>query len=142
VGYVKGPKAEGHFSDTALVSIFPFLLQTHAFESDVDTDYLRFLAEGRKRLPVARGAELRLRAGLGVGRGGLTAETRDMTTGAGTRNSWRSTGFTWEIAPGVAFTGERLALEVSLAYAQFPKIRVDDQHFDWNPFGLRAALEF
>ena len=138
LGYIKGPEAD--------VSIFN-AAPAGTVEANAETSFWRLLLELRQRARVRDGLEVRLRGGLGVARGEIEASGTStgifFLPGPDTvKNDW--TGFTWEITPSIAFVGERMALDIGIALAGFPKMKENDDfnEFEWMPIGFRVGLEF
>ncbi len=135
LGYVFAPKVDTHISGTST------LLGDGSTDREKKTQYIRLLAEARKKWPFRDSWSFNLGAGLGVAQG----HTKDSVTNAGSvttgnGGSENKLGFTWEISPSVSFKN----YDLGLRYAGFPKIDGNSNvaDFKWSTLGFFVGANF
>lgn len=133
-GYIQGPG----LSVTA-----PSLLPGSFIKGDLR--FTRLLAEGLYEIPLGSNLSFRLHGGLGEAWGRIDS---DIYLIYGGNVFYRSKdyvtmqGFSWEVGPSIAIVGERIDVELGLAYTEFPKYEKYGSKIEWHPYGARLAIMF
>lgn len=149
IGFVRGPNAK-------------FSIHTEDFSPPATTwdevdkyslQFVRILAQARKRFPLSDKFSADIGVGVGVARARLENEYACVVSGSGgcvPFDSYTETdsGLTYEVGPAIVYTGESLNVELGMTYAHFPTVKVTPDvinmplEFKWNPIGVRVGVEF
>jgi hypothetical protein len=146
LGAIQGP--EGKFS--IYTEDLPPSPATWTETDNYKTKFVRALLHVRKRFQVSERVDVRLGGGIGVAHGRTENEYTCSSTGMGGCDSYDAVSedflnLTYEVGPGIAFTGEKVDVDFSILYASFPRLPQADNSlpaFKWNPIGVRLGVEF
>lgn len=135
LGYVMAPKVTTHIDGNST------LLGNGSTDREKKGQYIRLLAEGRKKWAFNDAWSFNLGAGVGVAQGHTkddVSNSGSITSGKG--GSENKFGFTWEISPSVSFK----RYDLGIRYAGFPKINGSDNvaDFKWSTIGFFLGANF
>ncbi|HRY30609.1 MAG TPA: hypothetical protein P5079_11315 [Elusimicrobiota bacterium] len=145
VGYIWGPTWESETNG------YSWSYGNGRSEREDTVNYLRFLLEAKKAIPLNNDVDFVFRGGLGLASGRMETTITNSGTfvtalGASTSSSQSETwsGFTWEFLPSLLIKGNGVNIEFGVGFAQFPTLKEteDFYEFEWAPIGFRAAVEF